>query len=170
MRLLPTQGRPTRPARQTGGFSLVEVMIASTILVFGLMALAGATTSTQLLRKRALDEDQVFRGLVSQLERARSDLFSNTAFYTAVKAAIAAGGKFQQGYILDGNGDGIQDVSSAPGNKNTPVLTVDITVPPSPGDATKVLFVQVTAKWYGAGAQRTRTVSETVANRSGYGG
>ena len=39
--------------RRAAGFSVVEAMVATSVMVIGLLAIASATTSTQLLRKRS---------------------------------------------------------------------------------------------------------------------
>jgi hypothetical protein len=162
---------PRKPnLHRAAGFSVVEALIASSVLVIGLLAVASATTSTQLLRKRSLDEEAVFRGMVSRLEQARGELFSPTPFHDAVAAAVAGGGTFEQGVILDNDQDGDQDVPFAAGDSVTPVMRLRVTAPATPGDPSLLLEVEVTATWYGVGGQRTRNASTLVANRSGFGG
>ena len=152
-----------------GGFSLIEVMVSMTMIVVGLMALASASSTTSLLRKRNLEEDRVFQGMVDQLEWVRGELFADTPFYDNVRAAMAAGQPHQQGFRLDSDGDGIQDLSFSAGDQATPVLNVTVQAPIAPADSDDLLVVQIDAQWYGIGGNRTRTLGCLVANRSGFG-
>jgi len=153
----------------TRGFSLIEVMVSMTMLVVGLMALASAASTTSLLRKRNLQEDLVFQGLVDRLEWVRGELFADTPFYDNVQAALVAGGSYQQAFRLDTDGDGVQDLSFVAGDQATPILNVTVEAPAAPADPGDVLVVQVGASWYGVGGDRTNSISSLVANRSGYG-
>ena len=155
--------------RRAAGFSVVEAMVATSVMVIGLLAVASATTSTQLLRKRSLDEDAVFRGIVSRIEQARGELFAETAFHDQVAAAIPAGGEYEQGMPLDNDGDGTQDVPFEPGDSATPVLTLRITAPDPPSDPARLLMIEVSASWWSLGGKRSRAMSVLVANRTGYG-
>lgn len=152
------------------GFSVLEVMMATTVMVIGLLAVASATTTTQMMRKRTIDEDKVFRGMTARLETCRGELFRDTDFQDAVTAQLAADGEYEGEFSLDLNGDGEQDVSAAAGDSDTPIFTVTITAPDPPNDPNVLLQVTVQANWFGVGGARTRTVSGLVGNRTGFGG
>jgi Prokaryotic N-terminal methylation motif len=158
-----------QPHRNTG-FSVVEVMVATTILVVGLLAVASSTITTQMIRKRSLDEDTVFRGMTACLEQCRGDLYRDTEFHDAVQAALAGGDEYQGNFILDLNGDGEQDVSQTAGDQDTPVLTVNVVAAEPTDDPNVLVEVTISATWYGVGGQRTRTIRGFVANRTGYEG
>jgi hypothetical protein len=145
-------------------------MVSATILVVGLLALTSASTTTSLLRKRGVQEDMVFEGLMDRLEWVRGELYTDGAFHQQAVGALASAGQFAASFPLDNDGDGIQDLSFAAGDKTTPIIQVAIAVPDPPGDADVMLQVVVTATWYGIGGNRSRSLSTFVANRVGYGG
>lgn len=145
-------------------------MMATSVMVIGLLAVASATTTTQMMRKRTIDEDKVFRGMVARLETCRGELFRDTDFQDEVSDQVAVDGTYQGQFLLDLDGDGEQDVSASPGDSDTPVFAVTITAPDPPGNPNVLLEVTVTATWYGVGGMRTRTIQGLVGNRTGYGG
>lgn len=152
------------------GFSLLEVMIATVFLVVGLMAVVGTATTQSLLRKRGIEEDRVFAGMVSRMEWIRGELFSDSALYDQVAAATAGGGTLETTFALDEDGDGVQDVSAAAGDDETPVLSVAVSAAPPYFNSERLLQVVLTANWYGASGNRTLSLETLVSNRSGYDG
>ncbi|MBI4882181.1 MAG: type II secretion system protein [Planctomycetes bacterium] len=152
------------------GFSLIEVMVSTSVVVIGLLALASASTTTSLLRKRGIQEDIVFEGLMSRLEWVRGELYTASAFQAAVEASLAGGGAHVASYLLDNDNDGIQDLSFAAGDQATPVIQVTVSPPDAPADSSDIVQVLVSATWYGVGGARSTSISSFVANRSGYGG
>ena len=61
--------------RSRGGFTLVEVIVAATVLVIGCLGLSGAITSSARLME--LNRE---RGLAHEAARAQLELLENTAF------------------------------------------------------------------------------------------
>ena len=83
-------------------------------------------------------------------------------------ASLAAAGAHTAQYMLDEDGDGVQDVAAAPGDAATPVISVTIAPADPFNNAAILLEVVMTASWYGAAGNRTVTIESLVANRSGY--
>ena len=154
---------------RNAGFSFIEVMITTAVVVIGLLAVASSTATTSLLRKQGIQEDTVFYGLSSRMEWVRGQLFANTPLQNGVEQSLAAGPSHVETFQLDVDGDGTQDVSFTAGDQNTPVISVTIEVPDPPGDPNVLLQATVTANWYGAGGNNTRSISSLIANRTGYG-
>ncbi|MFG0318854.1 MAG: prepilin-type N-terminal cleavage/methylation domain-containing protein [Planctomycetota bacterium JB042] len=152
---------------RASGFSLVEVMITMTVAVVGLLAVASATTSTSLLRKRGAEEGAVFAAMVGRLEWVRSQLYSDSAFHDASMTAIAAGEAHVQPFLVDADGDGIQDLSGTKEMAATPILEVTVTEDGA-HDPDDLVRVSLTATWYGIGGVRTRNLDAFVANRRGF--
>lgn len=159
----------THLPNKSAGFSVLEIMMATSVMVVGLLAVASATTTTQMMRKRTIDEDKIFRGMIARLETCRGELFRDTDFQDDVSEQIAADGTYEGAFILDLDGDGEQDVSASAGDSDTPVFAVTIRAPDPPGDPNVLLEVTVNASWYGVGGIRTRTVQGLVGNRTGFG-
>lgn len=160
----------SRP-RQSGesGFSLVEVMVTMTVLVVGLLAVASAATSTSLLRKRGMEETAVVSAMVGRLEWVRGELYSDSDLHAAAIESLALGEPYTQLFTIDTDGDGVQDLSAAPDDNETPILRVTVRETDAGLDPSIMVQVDVDATWYGVGGTRTRTVSSLVANRRGYG-
>ena len=153
------------------GFSLVEVMVAITVMIVGLMAVTAATTTSAMMRKRATEEQTIFTAMQSQLESIQADLFTVSDLQTQIdnqEGALAGGQPFTLSFNVDTNGDGNQDMLFAKDDKETPIVGVTITAPT--GQPSVLLRVDVAANWYGVGGDRNMTMSTLVGNRRGYGG
>lgn len=157
----------TRRTRQRGT-SLVEAMVTGSVLVVGLMAVAGATSVSSLLRQRGQQQQMVFGAMESRLEQIRGELFQPTALQTDVSKDIVKSGSCTKTYTIDANGDGIQDLSFAAGDQKTPILTVKFSAANPPNDATELIQVDITAQWYGVGGKHSSTLQSLVANRTGF--
>lgn len=152
------------------GFSLVEVMVSATIIVVGLLAVASASTTSALLRKRGAQEDLVFNGMTARLEWVRGELFTASAFHQNAFESLDAGLNYMVSFPLDNDGDGAQDLSFAPGDAVTPIIQVTVAAPGAPASADDIVQVVVRASWYGVGGNRTANLTSFVANRGGFGG
>ncbi len=158
-----------RGGSRISGFSLVEVMITMSVVVVGLLAVATAAHSTSLLRKRGAEEGAVFAAMVGRLEWVRSQLYSDSAFHDASMAALAAGGAHVQSFLVDADGDGIQDLGGTKQNAAAPILEVTV-AEDGTHDRDDLVRVSIAATWYGVGGVRTRSLDAVVANRRGYDG
>lgn len=139
-----------------------------TTLVIGLLAVVSATTTTALIRKKAMEEEAIFAGMQGRLDWARSQLYSDTPFHNAAMASLAVGPDHVQSDVLDADQDGVQDLSYAIGDAVTPILSLTVTSPIDPGDPTILVQVDVSATWYGVSGNRTKTLGMLVSNREGY--
>lgn len=149
------------------GFSLVEVMLATVSLVVGLLSVVGTTTTTSMLRKRGIEEDRIFTGLVNRAEWVRGQLFADTALQNQCDEGIG-GGEVVVTFMLDDDANGIQDLPAAPGDIATPVISCSIQPAEPFDDALRLVRVRLTASWYGVGGQRTMSIECLVGNRNGY--
>ena len=154
---------------RSSGFNLVEVMIATVSLVVGLLSVVGTTTTTSMLRKRGVEEDRVFQGLVSRAEWIRGQLYSDTPLQNQCDDTLTgAGTQLTVNYIMDENGDGQQDFPSSPGDNATPIVTCVIEPAAPFNNASRLVQVTLTASWYGVSGQRTNSIDCLIGNRSGY--
>jgi len=143
-------------------------MVTMVILIVGLLAVASATTSTSLLRKRGIQEDAVFNAMLGQMNWVRGELYSDSDFHAATMDGLATGAEYSQSFLLDADGDGQQDMSATAGDNQTPILQVTVSAADGVDDSSVAVQVDVNASWYGVSGVRTRTLGALIANRRGY--
>lgn len=133
-----------RPGGTDGGFTLVEVMVGISILAVSILGIASFAATSQRLTRTAEEKDAAREALAAKLQEVEGTPFAQiqathdgTGF--AVTKAGAANNMLRP---LPGDADGL------PGS-------VTVTVPPNPGDPSRLLQVVVRVDWQGPNGPRS---------------
>ena len=130
---------PSEALKSETGFTLVELMIAMTVLSIAMIGLLTAFMSVGPLSDVMWDDTVIFNALRGRLESIRSynyaDIMTN----------------------FDGTTFDIPDVE--PVAAGTPVGSTEVTAPDPPNDPARMIEVRVTAHWKAITGPRTESIA-----------
>lgn len=142
--------------RGNGGFSLVEVMFAMTVIAVALMGSVALTATFSQVR-RVTEESQIAAtGARQMLDTVRGATFSSV--YSTYN---------NYNFQINLNGDAVNDLKAQAADSDNNVGKVTITQVGPAGYTSSLLKVDVTVAWNGILGNRSYQVSTYVSNRPG---
>lgn len=147
-------GKPHRGRR--GGFTLVEVLLSSGMLVVGLVAVAAAVTSLAVLRRTYTETQLATSAARTMLERVRAEDFSTLLvnYQNAVDFAV------------DLDGDGYPDLAPTAGHNAPGSIQVEQADGVPVAAIGKLLRAIATVRWRGVSGDRQVRLVTLISDRS----
>ena len=147
-------GKPHGSRR--GGFTLVEVLLSSGMLVIGLVAVAAAVTSLALLRRTYTETQLATAAARTKLEQLRGEDFDTLLVNYGNGVA----------FTVDLNGDGYPDLAPTVGQNVPGSIRVEDVVDVPPAALGKLRRAIATVQWRGVTGDRQVRLVTLLSNRS----
>lgn len=126
------------------GFTLVEVILSTGVLVVGVVALAAGVTSLSQLRRTTTETQRAVTAARTRLEQLRGEDFSTLVTNYGVPV----------GFAVDLDGDGYPDLDPVAGAAEAGSIEVQVVTDVPASAVGQLLRGVATVRWRGVGGDR----------------